>query len=117
MAVKKDIKEIKLSLKNLEATFNKNIKEKAEKYDELYNDIKKIKFDNISLIQGFDNYGNPTIKVNYNFSPIILRFDDNYQLIEDNVFKAINKLNMISLNDMEKLKIAIYSIESKKNGK
>jgi hypothetical protein len=115
MSIKRDLKEIKDSQLRLEKLYNGSILKKANDYDKLIETLKKVKFDKIKMKTSFDNYGSPTLIIDYVFEPITLRFDENKTLIVNDVFKAINELNLISIDDMTKIIKAIKSIESQKN--
>lgn len=99
MGVLKDVKEIKTDIKELKG----NLGVRAKRADELENYISKIelKVKSVSEVPGAD--GKTDIRVVYEIPQIIIKFDDSGEIIENEVFRAINMLNLISFDDMLKI--------------
>ena len=98
MALRKDIKEIKETLNNITS----EIFDKAKKYDELINYLSKIKINvkRASLI--LSNETNYDVRIEYQVPDIIVKVDKD-KTYADDMFKSINLLNLISMEDMRKI--------------
>ena len=60
-----------------------------------------------SIIEVPGENGSTDLRIIYEAPQIILKFDDNNEPYENNVFKSINMLNLISIDDMQKIVNAI----------
>lgn len=107
MSVKKDIKKI---LEILEP-FEKDIILKAKKYVELKDQIEKVKFRVKKISYFVDDKGDYGVNVEYEVPSIRLSFNDKNEIIENETFKNINLLNMVSFSDMEKISNALEQCE------
>ena len=99
-ALKKDIEEIKNFLVG-------DTQAKAKKLDEILYYLSNIKLDVASVTRVPDDNGKPCIRVIYSVPYIFINFDDNGEIIENETFKSINMLNLISFDDMMKIQNAI----------
>lgn len=109
MSVKKDIKE---TVDRIETLLTGNLKERAKRADELeeYLSHVELRVKSVSEVPGSD--GTTDIRVVYECPQIIIRYDGNGNIIENETFKAINMLNLIPLEDMQRI---ISVIENKKS--
>lgn len=108
MSFLKDIKQIKENVNAVTEKFDELTAEtirKAKKYDELKDYLSKVKFsvDKITLVLDKKDfvYG---VKVEYNIPPITLFVDSDGGQVTNERFKAINMLDLISFDDMAKIK-------------
>ena len=108
MGIRKDIKEIR---KKVDSLTNETIN-KAKKYDELINNLNKIKIKIDKTSFFVDEYGKIALKIDYQIPPIRLYFDDNDDVIKNETFYSLNILNLVPME--EQLKI-VKKIEEAKN--
>ena len=111
-------KKIIEDIEHIKSTLDYMTKEtfyKAQKYDEWKTYLNNIKFQTKSHPTFNKNDGSCGVVVNYSLS-LNLILDDNNEIIGNDVFKAINMLNLISLEDMnnisETIKAAIKQNKS-----
>lgn len=111
MSLRKDVSEIKDNLKKLNSFLVSDTEKKAKKYDKMkeYLSYYKIKIKHIVETEG--PTGKPAIKIVYENPQIILEFDEEGNPIENEVFKAINGLDLVNTDDSLTL---INSIGAKK---
>lgn len=76
---------------------------KAKKYEEQEELLKKIRFsvDKISFF--IDKQGLVGVNLEYSIPKLQVLFDDDSEIIFNETFYAINKLNLISIEDMQKI--------------
>lgn len=111
MGIRKDIKEIKSRIDCLTTeTINK-----AKKYDELIKDLSKIKLKIKKTSFYVDNYGKVGIKVDYQVPQVFLNFDDNNEVIKDELFYVLNTLNLIPIEDQLKISEEIRKAQNQNN--
>lgn len=113
MGVKQDLKELKEEMKEVKLFLNSTYVHKAKKYDELVKDMLNLRFDSVEAKKCYDALGNTCISIEYKPNPIILQFDDDGNLIENERFKTLNKLDLISQKDMNRLAYLIASVRVK----
>lgn len=98
MGIFQDVKDIKETLNNV----TKDLFYKAKKYDELVEQLSKLKINvkRVSLIIS-DDYTHD-VKIEYEIPDVIIKTN---QLVTENhdLFASINKLNLISISDMNKI--------------
>ena len=109
MSIKKDIKEIKASLKLIEdSSFRKAALYETQKnlLDDIHIKVDKVTevFNGSTLLSG--------VKVEYSIPTSYIYLDDNGDEF-DNMFKSINKLNLISFADMKKIRDKIEEVRKK----
>lgn len=107
MRIKKHIEEINESLKALSG---ENM-EKLKQFEIIEEQLKKIKIKVKNVAISIDEYGNEFLNINYELPTIKLKFDDNKEVEINEEFRAINLLNLISFEDMEKIQKAIDKIK------
>lgn len=103
-----NIKEIKSNICELKNTFDEimgDALKKSKKYDEISSYLSNIQLDvaRVDLVfnQETAKYG---VKIAYSVKPIELYFDSTINDFATNeVFKSINMLNLISVDDMAKI--------------
>lgn len=111
MGFLKDIKEIKETLNKVTGeALNKSIK-----YDELINRIEKVKINVQKVSLSYNQDGTYNVKVDYSIPNILLSFDSDGNIIQNERFTAMNMLNLISIEDMMKISACIENAK-KKNG-
>lgn len=104
----RDIKDIKLMVAN---STKENLS-KAKKYDELKKLTSNVSLSVKNIVKSVDSNGNDFIRVTYNVPDVILYLDDNGDILHNPQFYAINMLDLISNDDMQKL--ADYIADVKK---
>lgn len=107
MRIKKHIEEINESLKALSG---ENM-EKLKQFEIIEEQLKKIKIKVKNVAISIDEYGNEFLNINYELPTIKLKFDNNKEVEINEEFRAINLLNLISFEDMEKIQKAIDKIK------
>lgn len=112
MGIKKDIlnetKKIQEDLKFL----TKEYQSKSQKYDEMIEYLKDIKIKVGKIELKIDNHGQLFLKVNYEMPVQEIRFDDDNNIVENKMFKAINMLNLISFEDMRKIQVLLEEAQN-----
>ena len=111
MGILKDLKELKKDVAEIKATLVGDLEKKGKKYDEMKEDLSYVSLKVKSIVETVDETGKPALKIIYEAPQILLTFDDNGNVLENSVFKAINGLDLIGMNDKIKL---IESINRKK---
>lgn len=113
MSVKKELLEIKNNLEKLNHILLSDVEKKATKCDELekYLLVTKLKIKNILEI--VTDEGKPALKIVYECPQVILQFDDEGNPLENEMFKAINGLNLIDYSDFNVLATSIYNMKIK----
>jgi hypothetical protein len=114
MGLRKDIKEIKDSIKQINSNLDKTIIEKAKKFDELSENLKKVELKIKSAKMHISDSGEEQLKIEYEINPIYLQFDQDNNIVCNPEFYAINMLNLISPQDMQKMSLAIERAKIKK---
>lgn len=96
-----EINDLKSFIKNKE--FQK-MREKSEEYDHVKETLGniKIKLDKYSVVEG-ENFDGKILKIKYEIPPITIHFDDNKNPIKNDLFYAINFLELVSYEDMKKI--------------
>lgn len=108
MGLRKDLKKIVKELESLKRDLTPEVIQKAKKYDQLIVDLEEIKFGVANVTESVDNFGNPTLKINYKVPSVELVLNDSStDFVYGAMFRKINELNLISLEDMQKLSIKI----------
>lgn len=108
MGIFKDIKEIKDTLNDV----TKDLFYKAKKYDELVEQLSKIKINvkKVSLIISEDYTHD--VKIEYEIPDVIIKTNQSVKSNND-FFASINKLNLISISDMDKISKKIEEAKQK----
>ena len=101
MSIRKDLKEIKETLKDI----TKGALHKSKKYDEMSEQIKHIKLKVKSAKVVFLENGTFGVEVTYDIPTITVQYDKTVNTWAKNEsFYAINKLNLVSFKDMLRVK-------------
>lgn len=111
MGFVKDIKEIKKTTAEIKAAVVGDLAEKANKLDEVLEDLSHIQLKIKSIVDTVDYNGRPAVKIIYEVPQVMLMFDDEGNVLVNETFRAINGLNLIDMNDQMKL---IEKINEKK---
>ena len=109
----KDVKEIKKQLNDLKSTLTSNIEAKAQKADEYDDYLSKIKLKVKNVNEFYEEDGSVSLRINYEAPQIMLRFTEEGEPVFNELFKAINMLNLVDLDDMKKISDAIDAEKSK----
>lgn len=110
--LRKDVKDIKEMVSEMTLkTINK-----AHKYDELKEDLKKVRFKVSRCVPQFDpNSAQFFITIRYEIDPVVLKFDpETGDILGNERFKAINMLDLISFEDMNLIRDEI-DVAKRKN--
>ena len=103
MGIKKDILEEVQDIKKNLQVFTNESQTKIKKYDEIMEYLKDVKI-NVSNIKPIINdKGTVNVEITYSIPKQIIEFDDENNIVANKIFKAINMLNLISFEDMEKI--------------
>lgn len=116
MGLVKDIKETRKMVEEIRNANAKIITEKAKKYDELMSYLKKINFNIEKIIPTVDDLGNTKYCITYKSPTIIQEFDEEGNPVKNDFIYSINMLNLVSVEDWSKLQ-QIYDSEKQKNKK
>ena len=101
MGTKKELRQIK---ELLQKYIDNNVLKKAELYEKNKENIEKVKLHLKGVHKFFDEEnGSWGAKVEYNIPPVIIYFDENKEIVQNDVFRAINLLNLLSIEDTLKL--------------
>lgn len=104
MIRKKDINGINSKLDSITGAMSK----KAEAYDKEHKYLKDVK---INIDKAYAFFDEKTlryvVKIDYNVMPTTLYIDDDGEAIVNNRFRAMNELNLIPLEDLQKVSKAI----------
>lgn len=110
MGLKKDIKVIQDGINNLRKELTPEIMRKAQKYDELIEQLSKVHIKVKNAKRVITESGSKQLKIEYEIDPVILSFDDNENPIYNPSFYAMNITNLVSVEDMNKISKAISRI-------
>ena len=110
MGLRKDVKHISNVINELvdkvstmEKSLSPGVISRAQKYSEIKEDLKKIRLNVSNIVPIIDEHGNKGLKIYYEMDPIIITLDDEGELPYVADFAAINKLDLISNEDMQKI--------------
>lgn len=113
MAIKKDLKKIVASQNEIISYLKGEYLEKAKKYDQIKEWLANINI-KMKSVESFNDYGEPIIKVEYSLKPLILEFDENNEILKNETFVAINNLNLVDFESMQKISEQINLIKRRK---
>lgn len=116
MGLRKDVKQIKKIVEEMNNASSKIVNEKARKYDELMSYLKNINFNIDKIIPAVDDFGKTKYAITYKSPTIIQEFDQIGNPIKNDFIFSINMLNLLSADDWSKLQ-TIYTSEKEKNKK
>ena len=108
----KDVKLIKKELSELKETLTINIESIAKVADELESYLANVGLKVKSITEFYEEDGTASLRINYEAPQVVLRFTADGELLQNETFKSINMLNLVSSKDMELL---TRTIDSKKN--
>lgn len=103
MGLRNDVKEIKNEIAEIRASLAGDFSDKAKKLDEVMADLSNISIRVKGIVDTVDLEGKPALKIIYEIPSVLLVFDDNGNVMENSMFKAINGLDLISMDDKLKL--------------
>lgn len=99
MGFRKDLKELKQDVAEIKASLSGDLSLKAKKLEEIQEDLSNISIKVKNVVETVDYNGKPALKIIYEIPNILLLFDDNGNVMENAMFKAINGLDLISMDD------------------
>lgn len=110
--IRKDLKNIKETQKHILAYMDGDIIKKGAEYERISALLAPLQFSVASIAKTHDDKGNVKLIINYArpSSSILITEDD---VIWDSFAAAMNELNLISYEDMEKIAEAIESSTNK----
>lgn len=112
MSIRKDLKEIKETLKEI----TKGALYKSKKYDEMKECLKSLKLKVKTAKVTFLENGTFGLEVTYDIAPVVVQYDKTTkEWSKNNTFYAINKLNLISFKEMYKLNKLLDEVIKKNN--
>jgi hypothetical protein len=114
MGLKKDIKEIRASLDDLNKSLSKQIIDKANRMDETEKYLENVKIQLKSVKMTVTGTGEEQLKIEYEVEPVYLQFDPDNNIIYNPTFYSMNMLNLLSPADMAKVSSAIEKAKIKK---
>ena len=108
MGLRKDLKkfssqmeEMKEKISSMEKNLMPGTIARAQKYSEMKEDLKNVKLKVSNIVPIIDDHGNKGLKIYYEMDPVIVALDDEGNLPYVASFAAINKLDLISIEDMQ----------------
>ena len=109
--IEADLAELASIVKTQELVRLRKVKDDYTVQQTLLQDVRlKVK----SIKPGFDeNTGLPTLKITYEVPSVRLEFDEEGTPIKNNFFYAINYLDLISIEDMERIQKEIGKLNRK----
>lgn len=108
--LKKDSEEIKIVLNEIKDTLSKDYAYKVKELNETKEYLSNISLRIKAITRTVDNYGNPALKITYEAPQVFLCFDENLKPIQNETFRSINALDLISQEDQLKLTLEINKI-------
>lgn len=104
MKIKDKIDAINDNTEKILKILNSNAISKAKKYDEIMNHLSNLNIE-ASLSEEVDyDTGEKYLKISYSISPTTIKLDENKNLIvNDENFKSLNMLNILSISFMEEV--------------
>lgn len=115
MGLKKQILEKLQALEEKVNTLSGENQIKIKKYEEQKEYLKDFNMKVSKTDYVVDKNGNIGIEVHYSVPKQIIQFDDENNMIPNKTFKAINMLNLISMEDMQQISYLLD--EAKKRNK
>ena len=109
MRLKKKIEELEKKLDLLIG----DTKQKAKKYDEQKELLSNVKFSVNKMSFFVDKTGLVGLNIEYTIPKIQIFFNDENEVVKNETFFAINKLNLISIEDMQKISEKLEEIRRK----
>lgn len=103
MGIKKDILEEVQDIKKNLQVFTNESQTKIKKYEEIMEYLKDVKINVSSIKPIINDKGTVNVEITYSIPKQIIEFDDENNIVANKIFKAINMLNLISFEDMEKI--------------
>ena len=111
MGLFKDLKQLKQDIAEIKQILSGDLPKKADELKEIKELLPFVHLKVRSITDTIDENGKDALIVVYEAPQIVLRFDDNGNIMLNNVFRAINGLNLIDMEDQIKL---LNSIKVKK---
>lgn len=100
---KKRFKKIEESIFRLEKSITDDYKNQYQRLNEIVNELSYVKIKVEKTINTVDDYGNTALKIFYTLEPVTLTSDDSGEILKNDIFCAINDLNLIDIDDQIKL--------------
>lgn len=95
----KDFKEMKQDIAEIKASLVGNLTKDSKELEETKKNLSFVSLRVKSMAEVVDTNGRPALKITYEAPQVILSFDDNGNVMENSVFKAINGLDLINMDD------------------
>ena len=114
MGIKKEIRSLKDKIEKIEQLFDKGIIEKANKLEEVEDNLKMVNLKIKNAKMFVTEHGEEHLKIEYEIEPIYLQFAPDNNVMFNPTFYAVNMLNLISPADMQKVSKAIELAQFKK---
>ena len=95
----KKIKKMFQDVAEIKAALTEESKKKVEEATIKINDISHIHLKVKKMVNTVDELGKPILIIFYEMPKTILVFDDSGEVMDNEQFKAINDLNLISMSD------------------
>ena len=114
MGLIKDIKQTRKIVEDLNQSLNPTIINKAKKYDELMSYLSHLKFSIDKIVEGIDDFGNTKLFITFKSPTLIQEFNEIGEPIKNDFIYSINMLNLVSIEDFEKLGNVISKEKDKK---
>lgn len=110
----KDLKLLKKDMAEIKAVLVGNLQKDSEELKQIKEYLSLINLQVKNVVETIDSTGRPIMKITYDAPKITLSFDSNGNVIENKVFKAINGLGLIKIDDQIALAMAISSKKTSK---
>ena len=103
MGTKKELKEIKEAIKNLEERINEDLQKKARRLTFLEENLQFIHLNVDKVSTEINTAGEEFLRIEYKTDPIDIMFDENGEPLFNKEFYAINILDLLGKDEMAKL--------------
>lgn len=99
MGLLKDFKKMKEDLAEIKAALSKDYINKANRLEEVEGYLSNISLKVKSIANVLDENGKPALKIVYEIPSVLLTFDDNGEVMLNEMFRSINGLDLIDMSD------------------
>ena len=95
------------------STLTKDNQTKIKKYNEMVEFLKDVKISVSKVNFNVNDRGSIGVDIHYHIPKQSIYFNDENEIIMNKTFRAINMLNLISLDDMQKISILLEDAKRK----
>ncbi len=113
MGTKKELKEIKEAINNLEEKINADLQKKVQRLNFLEENLQHVILNVDKISTEINNAGEEFLRIEYKTDPIDIMFDENGDPMFNQIFYSINILDLLDKGDMSKLDKALKKFKKK----